>query len=81
MEDLNILEQESKLCCSVCLEFKHPDDFYNYKNKYEKTCKECKKSINCEQLLCECGRYYVRTNRKRHLKTTLHENRLLQLKV
>jgi len=46
--------------CSVCLELKCPDDFYNYKNKYEKTCKQCKKAVNSIRLLCDCGRYYTR---------------------
>lgn len=60
-------------CCPICLEIKTKNDFYNYKNKYEQTCKQCKKAINCEQLLCECGRYYTRTHYKRHVQTQLHK--------
>jgi hypothetical protein len=62
--------------CSICLELKCPDDFYNYRNKYEKTCKQCKKAVNSTRLLCDCGRYYTRTNFKRHIKTDLPKNGL-----
>ena len=32
-----------------------------------------KNQMNSECILCECGRYYGRMNRNKHLKTKVHE--------
>ena len=55
--------------CYICLELKQPDEYYNS----IKICKKCKILMNSERILCECGRYYTRTNRNRHIKSKLHE--------
>ena len=58
--------------CSVCLQFKHPDEFYKFKNP-DRRCKQCKIYTNCKRLLCECGRYFTKTHYQRHLQSNLHK--------
>lgn len=60
--------------CTVCMEIKNMDEFYNYTNKTHKVCKKCKLRINSERILCECNRYYTRTHKIRHINTKVHKN-------
>ena len=58
--------------CYICMELKHPDEYYNK----IKICKKCRIAMNSERVLCECGRYYARAHRTKHIKTKLHANSL-----